>query len=274
MSGMLAVLRWRVVATRQLWSVRRRQMLLNSLVLAGLAWFTVAFFIVMWWRFSSAWTVAAIASVVALCFGIFTASWWGSSAALNQLRSSTGSGEVLTDRLRLRAPRSSDRQAYAASLDPTMMAANGWPEKLRRRAIAAVKHADRLPARHLTVIADRRTDEALGWITHTITGAASCEMGWTIASHARGRGYGTEAVRAAVAAANRKGLRHVTMGTGVDNEPARRLIERVGGLVTRTGPHTLPNGATIESVWYSLDAPTEPDAEAAALREAAPAAAS
>jgi RimJ/RimL family protein N-acetyltransferase len=58
-----------------------------------------------------------------------------------------------------------------------------------------MRHSDRLPLAALTVIADRVTDELLGWISlHDIDETAgSCTLGWSMAPDARGKGYGTEA---------------------------------------------------------------------------------
>lgn len=252
MAGTVAVLRWRAGVARLLlrrpsWSLAR-----NALLFAVVAWLGIV--ILELARQSFAAQVG-----LALSGGIPVALWSASGPYLRQTRRAAAAiVPVETERLVLRPARSRDSLAYAASLDADMMAANGWPEALRRSSIAHVRHSDRLPVGHLTVIADRTTDELVGWISlHDVDWAAgTCELGWSMAPYARGKGYGTEALRAALDSIHRNGMRRVTIGTKEDNEPVRRVLERIGAQQVGTGPHTLPDGSTVPSVWYVCAAPT------------------
>jgi RimJ/RimL family protein N-acetyltransferase len=250
-SGALAVLGWRARVASQLLRKRPGSTLGNALVFGVLVWLGL---IVTEIARRSPAAQAGLAATA----GLVIALWHATGQLLRQTRQRLTAVEpVVTERLVLRGPRSRDSRAYAASLDADMMSANGWTEAMRRGAIAHMQHADRIPLLGRTVIADRVTDELLGWISlHDIDEVAgSCELGWSMGPHARGKGYGTEAVRAALDALHRNGYRRITVGTNEDNRPARRVLERVGAHQISARPHTLPNGATVTSVWYVHPAP-------------------
>jgi RimJ/RimL family protein N-acetyltransferase len=256
-SGTLAVLRWRTNVARQLLHKPTRAIVGRALLFAFAVW--PGLLITEVARPSPAGQVG-----LAVTCGILIAVWSASGQLLRQRRRTTAAIDpVSTQRLVLRPPRSRDSWAYAASLDADMMAANGWPEALRRRSIANMRHVDRVPLGHMTVIADRVTDELVGWISlsNVDRAAGSCELGWSMAPHARGQGYGTEAIRAALDSIHRHGVRRVMIGTKEDNRPVRRVLERIGAQQIRTGLHTLPNGATVPSVWYACDAPLPCESE-------------
>jgi RimJ/RimL family protein N-acetyltransferase len=75
----------------------------------------------------------------------------------------------------------------------------------------------------------------------------SVEIGYGLAGPSRGRGYGSEAVRALASwAFSQPGCSRLTAETQQDNLASRRLLERLGFTVDRVvGGH----------VWYTLDAP-------------------
>ena len=246
-SSTRAVLTGRAQIARQLLRSRPLQMLGQASVFGLVAWFGLVVLEVA--RPSPALQVA-----LAITAGVLMAVWHSTGRLLKAARRQAATTEpVVTERLVLRPPRPGDAPAYAACMDADMMAANGWTEATRRKAITRMHHVNRLPLLDVTVIADRVTDNLLGSISiHQIDRAAgSCEMGWFMAPHARGQGYGSEALRAALAAMHQKGFRRITIGTNVDNGPARRVLERVGAAQVGTKPHTLPNGETVASIWYA-----------------------
>ena len=63
------------------------------------------------------------------------------------------------------------------------------------------------------------------------------EIGYGLAAPYRGRGYGTEAVRALLSwVAAQPGVRRVAASVDASNTPSRRLLERLGFTVTDVGP--------------------------------------
>ncbi|WP_348789281.1 GNAT family N-acetyltransferase [Leifsonia sp. NPDC080035] len=71
-----------------------------------------------------------------------------------------------------------------------------------------------------------------GWAQDEVAEAArgtQAELGWTFHPASQGRGYATEAVRAAIGACFEPlGLRRVHAGCFAANEPSWRLMERIG----------------------------------------------
>jgi RimJ/RimL family protein N-acetyltransferase len=263
MSGTLAVLRWRTNVARQLllkptWAIVGQALLFAFVVWLGLLITEVA-------RPSPAGQVG-----LAVTCGVLIAVCSASGQLLRRIRrTSAAIDPVATQRLVLRPPRSRDSLAYAASLDGEMMVANGWVEAMRRTSIANMRHVDRVPLPNVTVIADRVSDELVGWISlsNVDRAASSCELGWSMAPHARGQGYGTEALRAAVDSIHLNGVRRVIIGTKEENRPVRRVLERIGAQQIRTALHTLPDGATVPTVWYACDyAPLPAESEPTSLR--------
>jgi RimJ/RimL family protein N-acetyltransferase len=251
MLGVLTLLSWRVKAALAMPRQRPLPTLGNAAVFGSCLWLAALFTEV-------GRRTPGLQVVLAMAGGVGVALWSSTSRVLKEVRRHAAAREPLvTERLALRAPRATDGPAYANSLDAQMMAANGWTEALRRSAIIHMNHVDRLPMPAMTVIADRVTDEPVGWISVSGIDRAdgSCELGWSMAPHARGKGYGTEAIRAALASLHGNGFRRITIGTNEDNGPARRVLERVGAVQVRTGPHTLPNGESVSSVWYADEGP-------------------
>ncbi|HEU0132624.1 MAG TPA: GNAT family N-acetyltransferase [Mycobacteriales bacterium] len=133
-------------------------------------------------------------------------------------------------------------------------AAPGWP------------HADTLDA--LRPYAEHGADDVPGpWlVTERSSGLLIGECGWYgppgddgtveigygLAAPSRGRGYGTEAVRALVGwVAAQPGVRRVVADVEVGNVPSRRLLERLGFAVA--GSH----GALVT---YAYEPPGPPGA--------------
>lgn len=139
--------------------------------------------------------------------------------------------ELRTDRLLLRPFTDDDRQAFAEmNADPAVMATIGEP-MTRAQSDAFL---DRIEARRtLGELSQWCVDldgECLGF-----TGLVApwfrdgVEIGWRLRSAHWGRGYATEAARAALAFAfDEAGLDEVISFTAVTNHRSRAVMERIG----------------------------------------------
>jgi ribosomal-protein-alanine N-acetyltransferase len=142
---------------------------------------------------------------------------------------------IRTERLLLREWQESDRDAWAAmNADPEVM--RYFPSTYDRAK------SDESFDRISSTLAER------GWglwavdLDGTFVGftglsvpsfeahfTPAVEIGWRLATHAWGRGYATEAARAALAHAfEQVGLDELVSMTAVDNTPSRRVMERIG----------------------------------------------
>lgn len=160
--------------------------------------------------------------------------WRGESARL----AAPGRFDVLdTERLLLRRWREDDRAAFAAiNADPEVM--RHFPAPLTRVESDAL--ADRIEARfdELGVglwAVERRGDgrllgfTGLGPMPEGVPGEGELEVGWRLARHAWGRGYATEAARAAVGIAFAGlGLERVWSLTAVGNTRSLAVMDRLG----------------------------------------------
>ncbi len=153
-----------------------------------------------------------------------------------------------TDRLVLVPQTMAAARAMLAGEDPGLPLAAGYP------------HADSLDALRMQV--EHGGPDDGGWfVTLSADGrvVGDCgthgpadedgrlEIGYGLAAPSRGRGLGTEAVRAmADWLAGQPGVRVLTAGVEVGNEPSRRLLERLGFTVagTHEGHWQLERAAT------------------------------
>ena len=256
MTGAFVMFRWRIHAARQFMVAAPRQVLDAASAYAALTWAGMAAFS-MAMDVASRWALAWQA-VVAVPLGLALGLWRLTGRLLDEHRRLAAAARpVLTERLVLRQARSADADDYAAAADEEMMAANGWSEATKGAAVWRVRHADILPSWDLTIIADRVTSEFIGWmvVSKIDSGADSCELGWSLAPQARGKGYATEAVAAAVSALHQSGFRRVVTGTNEQNHAARRVLEKTGAVFVESRTHTLPNGSAVPSLWYAYEAP-------------------
>ena len=127
-------------------------------------------------------------------------------------------------------------RALLAGEDPGLQLAEGYP------------HADTFDA--LRMVVEHGGPDDGGWFvtlaedgrvvgdcgTHGPADSdGRLEIGYGLAAPSRGRGLGTEAVRAmADWLAGQPGVRVLTADVEVGNEPSRRLLERLGFTVTGT----------------------------------------
>jgi RimJ/RimL family protein N-acetyltransferase len=100
---------------------------------------------------------------------------------------------------------------------------------------------------------DRQSRQIIGSLSLRREPDGVYEIGGAVRHDVRGRGYGTELLRAACAIAHEHfGIPAVRAGCEVSNLASARWLSR-SGFVRADGPPTveLPNGRVIESLWWS-----------------------
>ncbi|HYD81544.1 MAG TPA: GNAT family N-acetyltransferase [Paucimonas sp.] len=145
--------------------------------------------------------------------------------------------ELDTSRLRLRQWKAADREPFAAlNADPRVM--EFFPAPLDRADSDAM--ADRCGARiaergwGLWAVEVRATGEFIGFVGLEIPKGPlpflpCVEIGWRLAFPHWGKGYATEAARAALAAGfERIGLDEIVSFTALVNRRSRAVMERLG----------------------------------------------
>ncbi len=87
----------------------------------------------------------------------------------------------------------------------------------------------------------------------------NAEIGWWMGADARGKGLGKMGLGLAIDGFRRAGLESLIVGTAESNVAVHRSAEGLGGVLVRTGRHTLPNGSSVKSRWYRIGlAPDHP----------------
>lgn len=159
---------------------------------------------------------------------------------------------IETERLVLRRPCPEDVPAFAATIDADVLKANGWAETTVRDTLRRLGRPVPWPGQARVLMTDRLTGDIIGSISSepVIAGTPACHLGWWMRSAERGRGYGTEALRAVFPAIHEAGVPQILVGTLPGNAAVRRVLEKLGANERATLPHKLPNGATVPSVWY------------------------
>lgn len=119
----------------------------------------------------------------------------------------------------------------------------GAPERLAATLIVELAESG-------SVIGDLKFAIGNGWAQHEMRDAArgvQAELGWAFDPAAGGRGYATEAVRAALAIAfDSLRLRRVYAECFAANEPSWRLMERIG---MRRETYSLADGLHRSGAW-------------------------
>lgn len=171
--------------------------------------------------------------------------------------------EPVTERLLMRAWVSADREPFAAmNADPEVM--RYFPGVMSRESSDAF--ADGITSRidelgyGLWALEPIASGEFVGFtglnpMPDGGPGAGGLEVGWRLARSAWGRGYATEAGRAALAVAfDRAGLDEVWSLTATINAPSRAVMERLGlrHLATRPHPAVDPGSPISEHVYYRI----------------------
>jgi ribosomal-protein-alanine N-acetyltransferase len=148
-----------------------------------------------------------------------------------------GVDELLTERLRLRRWRPSDRDPFAAlNADPEVM--EHFPAPLPRAEsdalIDAIEAGFEARGFGLWAVEARASGALLGFTGLSVPSfdapfTPAVEIGWRLAREAWGRGYATEAARAAAALGfDALGLAEIVSFTAVANARSRAVMERLG----------------------------------------------
>ena len=159
-----------------------------------------------------------------------------------------------TERVVLRRLRRRDADAFLATIDEVVVTTNGWEEGAREEVAQGLRVWGHGRIVDEVLITDRRSRAVIGSmsIQQIDEEARTCELGWNLGPEWRGRGYGTEAVRLAVQALHGAGIREIRVGTNADNLAVQRVVEKLGARPLDNTQHVLPNGTTIESLWYAF----------------------
>ena len=145
--------------------------------------------------------------------------------------------EIDTERLRLRQWRAADREAFAAlNADPRVM--RFFPAPLSREASDAMAErcAEGVAQRGwgFWVAEERASRAPIGFVGLNVPGpdlpfSPCVEIGWRLAHAFWGRGYATEAARAALRVGfERLDLPEVVAFTAVPNLPSEAVMQRLG----------------------------------------------
>ncbi len=168
-----------------------------------------------------------------------------------------------TERLRLRAWRPADRDAFAAlNADPEVM--RYFPGAQSRQE--SDDFADRIEERMaelgygLWALEPVATGAFIGFtglnpMPDGVPGSGGLEVGWRLARSAWGHGYATEAGRAALAVAfDLAGYDEVWSLTATINLPSRAVMERLGlrHVATQRHPALDPASPIAEHVFYRI----------------------
>lgn len=160
----------------------------------------------------------------------------------------------------VRQPDASDAAALMATVDDVVVRTSGW-NRAHAAAMRSEPHvrAGMLAGSHW-LITERELGAVIGSVSvHGFDASGtSCELGWWLGPSWRRRGYGSEAVEVTVAALHRAGVARVRFGTAHDNIAVHRIARKLGAVVTRSGPHELPDGSVISAVWYAHVATGQP----------------
>ena len=159
-----------------------------------------------------------------------------------------------TARLVLRPVEAADAEAAMASLDEEAMTSNGWTA-VTRAGWERVLVLDGVGAAHGDVAICRHDGTFVGLITVRCPVGRGWEVGWWLAPDERRKGYGTEAIGELVDHLHARGIPAVRVGTSADNVAVQKVMARLGAVEDERVPHTLPDGSTIDSIWYVLRAP-------------------
>jgi len=152
--------------------------------------------------------------------------------------------------------------ALGATVDDVVARAMGWSPTDVDTLVGLGSSPATLRARGFVAVADPGDDRVLGVVSLTRTGAdGEGVVGLWLGPAARGRGLGSEALRVAVALAWGCDLRTLTMGTTAANTPMQRCFVAVGADLEESGEQELPDGRSVESVWYRLVRPELPGAQ-------------
>lgn len=141
---------------------------------------------------------------------------------------------IHTERLLLREFRESDHDAYArihGDAETMQYIGNGEPldRKVAWRSLAFFLGHWQLRGFGMWAVEEKATREFIGQVGyHQPDGWPGFEIGWTIDRRRWGRGFATEAAKAALELAPAFGQRHVISLIQPGNEASIRVAEKIG----------------------------------------------
>jgi RimJ/RimL family protein N-acetyltransferase len=157
-----------------------------------------------------------------------------------------------TERLALRRAMPSDVDAYADSLDPVFMAANGWTDRHRERALKFFGHPRSRGRRPYLVAYDPVTDDQVVFLAVNRTKLYGCR--WAVSAGARpryrGEGLTTEALSGLFALLAELDALPGLVGTSVDNEPMQRAATGAGAVEVARSRRRLADRTVVDAIWY------------------------
>jgi RimJ/RimL family protein N-acetyltransferase len=148
--------------------------------------------------------------------------------------------------------------ALAATVDDEVRRTMGWTAEDAAALVDLAATPHLLRSRGFVAVVDPASDAVLGVVSLTRAGHDDGVLGIWLGPHGRGRGLGGEAVRVAAAMAWGCDVHVLRMGTRADNTAMRRCFVTAGAEVEESGELVLPDGSTVDSVWYRLERPDLP----------------
>ena len=96
-------------------------------------------------------------------------------------------------------------------------------------------------------------DRVIGWLNDTEVCGDSMELGWVIHPDYWGKGYATEAVRAAVKALHGEGFRCVYAGAFTENPASLRVMQKAGMTLMDKTEDLEYRGKTHHCIFYASE---------------------
>ena len=120
-----------------------------------------------------------------------------------------------------------------------------WTRAMTQERIAEKRAHQAFHGFSIWAVVERATGEVVGDTgLQMLEGGPDVEVGWRMAPDRRGRGYATEAARAALAAGfGELGLDRIVAVTHPENAASRRVMEKLG--MTLIGPGRHDGGETV-----------------------------
>lgn len=204
------------------------------------------------------WLTLALGAVIGLLLA------WRS---ISRPSTSTGVATRTTDlspysspRIRLRQFSTVDAatESVLGTIDQDVIESMGWSAAELDSIAATASDPEMLQSQgYLAISTQGSDDDLLGVISLTqppVTPGAAW-LGLWLAESSRGSGIATEAIGLTAQLVWASGLASITMGTTSTNTAMQRSFVRAGAELFDTTPHLLPDGRTVDSVWFRLDRP-------------------
>lgn len=164
---------------------------------------------------------------------------------------------AVSDGVVIRGFEPADGDHAAATIDERVVADNGWTAQIERRWRSVLHSSCDVDHLGLHVVCLGDDSRPVGVLTLPARWQTSVPVvGLWVESERRSRGVESAALRAVATALGRNGFERVAILVAASDAVGRRAAEAAGGVVVAETPHRLPNGDTVDSVWYELQAPS------------------